>query len=110
MDEYGTLSVCKEDAESVLRVLITNGSCVFPFSGNKQDAMIVCATLNFGALGVMPFGGSPRGRVYVGIYGIGCNHLSMGPIHPKYIEEKLSLDQENAEYFSQFWEMIWSAK
>lgn len=110
MDKYGCMRVTKEDAADVRQSLAQAGSVVFVLSGDGVGAMIIFICSQFEKLGVMPFGGNPIGRCYVGVYGQGCNHLSMGKIHPGYIAEKLNLHDEDAETFAKFWALIWEQR
>lgn len=107
MDEYGCMRVTQEDALEVRQSLAQGGSVVFALSGDQIGAMIICVTTQFEKLGVMPFGGNPIGRAYVGVYGRGCSHLAMGETHPSYISEKLNLTQEDAKTFAEFWALLW---
>jgi len=109
-DQYGCSRLTKEDAHEIRQALNLSGTALFPLSGDGGGCLIVLICTQFYKIGVMPFGGNPTGRAYVGVYGRGCNHLSMEaePIHPGYLIEKLNLHQEEAEWFSQLWAMIWS--
>lgn len=108
MDDYGCARLTKEDAKEIWTALDRTGSVVFPLTaGDSIGCMIVIITRIFEKVGVMPFGGNPTGRMYVGIYGRGCNHFSMDSIHAGYFEEKLQISREEAETFSKFWEMMW---
>ncbi len=91
----------------VRQALRQGGSAVFALSGDQIGAMIVMVCTQFEKLGVMPFGGNPIGRAYVGVLKRGCGHLSMDDIHPNYIGEQLNLKGEDAETFAKFWALIW---
>jgi hypothetical protein len=106
MDEYGTFENTELDAKTI-REKIEQASVVFAWSHNKIDAYIFTIVKDFNVVGVMPFGGSPRQRIYVGLYGKGCNHFSTNDIHAGYWEEKLNLDSGGAESWANFWNMIW---
>lgn len=110
MDAYGTLTVCQEDADTVYQALAQSGACVFSLASGDGGALIVSLTSQFEKIGVMPFGGNPIGRVYVGLYGRGCNHLAMSATHPGYIEEKLGIPQVEAEELSKFWALLWDGR
>jgi hypothetical protein len=110
MDQYGCLKVDRTSADEVRDSLNLRGSVVFPLSGDQIGCMIIHIDTMFEKIGVMPFGGNPIGRVYVGVYGRGCNHLSKEHIHPGYISEKLNLHQDDAETFSKFWDLLWNVK
>jgi hypothetical protein len=110
MDKYGCLKPTLEDAQNVKQALALCSSAVFTLSGDDIGAMIIFISTQFEKIGTMPFGGNPVGRAYVGIYGRGCNHLSMGEIHPGYIEEKLGVGREESETFAEFWNLLWSQK
>lgn len=111
-DEYGCSRINEADAKEVRQALEFSGTAVFPLSGDGGGCIIVLVCTQFYKIGVMPFGGNPTGRAYVGVYGRGCNHLSMEPepIHPSYLVEKLNLHFEEAEWLSRFWSMIWGEK
>ena len=110
MDNYGCCKVTLDDASMVRRNLEETGSVVFPLSGDQIGCLIILLSKNFDKIGVMPYGGNPHNRIYVGVYGRGCNHLSKDDIHPGYIEEKLGITLEEAEWFSTFWKMMWQSK
>lgn len=109
-DEYGCCRLDPAHAKKVFDALISRGTVVFPLSGDAIGCMIVLVSTDFLKIGIMPYGGNPSGRAYVGVYGHGFNHLSMDkePIHPGYLKEKLNLSEQDADTFSKFWEMIWS--
>ncbi len=107
-DEFGCMRASsREDAMAVRQALDQAGSVVFPLSGDQIGAMVINVTTKFDKLGVMPFGGNPYGRAYVGVYGRGCNHLAMQDTDPNYIGEKLNIAGDDAKTFSDFWALIW---
>lgn len=106
-DEYGCYRLNQEDAGIVHAHLINRGSVVFPLSGDAAGCMIVLMCREFDCLGVMPFGGRPTDRIYVGIYGLGCNHFAPAPTHWGYFAEKLRIPQGDAEPLAAFWSMMW---
>jgi hypothetical protein len=108
MDKYGSMRIDQESADQVRNALDEFGSVVFAFSGDQMGSLIILLCRDFEKLGVMPFGGKPDGRIYLGLYGRGCNHFSMEPIHPNYFKEKLDLADEEAEWLSQFWDLLWN--
>ena len=109
MDEYGSFRNTKEDAKELREAMKTSQhDIVFAWSYNQIDCYIFHVSQNFDVLGIMPFGGNPRSRVYVGLYGKGCNHFSKDEIHPSYWEEKLRIDKQGAEAWAEFWTHIWS--
>lgn len=95
MDEYGTYE--PEDAEVLAYELKECGTIVFPYSADKVTAFIILISMDFIKYGIMPFGGNPDGRYYVGIYGKGCHHLSLKE-HGNYIAEKLNICDESGEH------------
>lgn len=108
-DEYGVLQVDENDAKLVREALDRTGSVVFPLpSGDGFGCMIITITTKFEKVGVMPFGGNPTGRAYVGVYGRACNHFEMDETFPGYFAEKLNIGKEEAENFATFWRMIWA--
>lgn len=107
MDQWGCLGLNKEDALNVRQALAQSSSAVFSLSGDQVGAMIVFVSTQFEKIGTMPFGGNPVGRAYVGVYGKGCNHLSMDNIHAGYVGEKLGLGTHDSETFAEFWRLIW---
>lgn len=110
MDEYGCMKPTEADALEVREALRLGGSAVFPLSGDQIGCMIILINTQFEKIGTMPFGGNPVGRAYVGVYGKGCNHLSMEHTHPGYIAEKLNLAQSDAETFAKFWDLLWNTR
>lgn len=108
MDEYGSFRHTKEDAKEIAESLSREPAVVFSYSHNQVDAIIVILAKQFEKLGVMPFGGNPQGRIYCGIYGRGCAHLSLDEgTHYSYLDEKLNIrDQKMAENFSIFYGWI----
>lgn len=107
MDQYGSFSNSENDIQEIRWALSKNGNICFAWSYNQIDGFIVLVNCNFMKLGTMPFGGNPDGRVYVSVYGKGCNHFSPEEHHPSYFAEKLNLDREAAEGFAQLWAGIW---
>jgi hypothetical protein len=107
VDNYGTLTISENDADLARNRLVNSGSIVFTLSSDGVGATIVLMCGRFEKIGIMPFGGNPEGRCYVGVYGRGCNHLGTHPIHPAYIEEKLGVQGEDAEALSKFWSLMW---
>lgn len=110
MDEFGTFRLNRLDAQKIKESLLDQGTIIFPFSYDKIGCMIIMLCVNPCILGTMPFGGNPRGRVYVGIYGRGCGHFSQGQTHWNYFEEKLGLAEPDAMGFANFWELMWSSE
>lgn len=108
MDQYGCIRLDEDDAKLIRDALIRSQAVVFSLSGDQVGAMVICLTTNFDKIGVMPFGGNPTGRIYVGVYGRGCNHLAPEPTHAGYIAEKLNLSPSDAETFATFWRMVFS--
>lgn len=107
MDQYGSFENTEADAQDLRYALGEGKPIVFTWSHNKVDAYIFLVDPVFLKLGTMAFGGNPDGRVYVGLYGKGCNHFSKDEIHPGYWEEKLNLDKGGAEAWAEFWPKIW---
>lgn len=109
MDEYGSFRHTKEEAYEVAKANLFGeaDTTVFQWSPDGFGALICVISPRFGVLGIMGFGGNPRGRCFVGIYGRGCGHLSMekGP-YASYIEEKLNIKGEEAEKFCEFYSWI----
>lgn len=107
MDEYGCFRHTREDAREVARALDERDSVVFCYSHDQMGAMLILLCESFLKLGTMPFGGQPEGRMYVGIFGRGCGHLSKekGPAQ-SYIDEKLNLKGDDGEKFSEFYAWI----
>ncbi len=108
MDEFQCLTVTQDDANTVRAILDEMGAIVFPLSGDSIGCMIILICNSFVKLGVMPFGGKPDERVYVGVYGIGCNHFAPEETHASYFAEKLKLGDYDARTLAMFWSMIWS--
>lgn len=107
MDEYGILQVTKEDAMTVREAIRITGSCVFSLNTSESTAQIFLVSTRFIKLGLMPWGGNPDGRFFVGAMKIGCAHFGPRDTHPSYIEEKLGLCEEDAHAFAEFWKLIW---
>lgn len=107
MDQYGSMRHSQEDAKEVAEYLKHNDAIVFQYSHDQIGANIFLLAKKFNKLGIMSFGGNPVGRMYVGVYGRGCGHLSMakGP-HHSYIDEKLNLGGEDGEKFAEFYSWI----
>lgn len=106
MDEYGCYRNNESDWKEISNSLKKIGSVVFPYSNGNGCCMIILICDRYEQMGIMPFGGKPDGRLYVGIYGRGCNHLSTKQIHPSYIEEKLTKNPEDASIFAEMWNGI----
>lgn len=111
MDEYsGIMRLKKEDAMRVRAILDKSGSAVFTLSEDTFGALIALVCIRFETIGVMPFGGSPVGRAYVGIYRFGCGHLPLEAVDGGYIAEKLGLYTHDSEVFAEFWSLMWENK
>lgn len=108
MDNYGCMRVTAEDAAELRAALARSGSVVFALSGDQAGAMVILVSDQFEKVGVMPFGGNPMGRAYVGVYCRGCNHLSKEKIHEGYIAEKLGLGPVDSKTFADFWALVWA--
>jgi hypothetical protein len=108
MDEYGTYRNTIKDWELLRAELDISGTIVFPYSADGVGCMIILISNNFNILGTMPFGGSPRDRIYVGIYGRGCVHLSKDHVKLEYLQEKLLISQGDAKDFLELWNGLWS--
>lgn len=110
MDEYQTLDVCQEDAEHVRAVLENHGSIVFPLNISEGTCFNFCITKKFEYIGKCWNGGSPFGRVYVAIQGIGANHFAPEETHEGYFESKFGtrmFGPAEAKGLADFWRMIW---
>lgn len=105
MDQYGTCG--PEDAKELAAQLLRGETIVFPYSDNKVDCMILLMSGGFKKIGQMPFGGNPNDRVYVGVYGFGCNHFGPGEVHWNYFGEKLNLHDSSAEMLARLWKAMW---
>jgi hypothetical protein len=108
MDEYNCYTLCAEDGNAVRSQLDEHGSVVFPLTGDRIGCLIVLICKDFMKLGVMPFGGNPFNRIYVGIYGKGCNHFEPKRTEPGYFAEKLRLSEVESQILADFWLMIWA--
>lgn len=109
MDEYGCMQINKEDATKVKQMLEDYAPVVFPLATGDGGAMIVLLVWKFTKMDtIMPFGGNPGGRIYVGVYGKGCNHLSRESTQYDYISEKLNLSTADAKAFARFWDLMWT--
>lgn len=106
MDQYGSFKCTPADAEQLADQLKEHGTVVFAWSHNDFDGFIFMASINFKTLGTMPFGGSPRGRAYIGLWGRGCDHVRMDGGLLKYDLDKLNIDEEAAEKFADFWNAV----
>jgi len=104
MDQYGSFTTSKDDIAEIKAAFEQHGDIVFPFSGDQIGSMILHISRRFIKLGIMPFGGNPNGRVYLGVYGRGCNHFSQDKIHFSYFVEKLKISQEEGEWLEKLWE------
>jgi hypothetical protein len=107
MDEYGCMQITKEDAIEIKLLLEGCSPVVFALGIEDMGAMIIILVSKFTKMGTFPFGGNPTNRIYVGIYGKGCNHLGRESLHPDYIAEKLTLTQSDAKAFARFWDLMW---
>jgi hypothetical protein len=103
MDEFGIYRNTKEDFEEIRQRLDDFGDIVFPYSYDQMGCMIIHISRRFHIMSSMPFGGNPAGRIYVGIYGRGCNHLGKKYIYPSYVFEKLNLGVTDADGFCELW-------
>lgn len=103
MDRYGCFRNTAEDISEIRSELDKNGTIVFPFSGDQIGCIILVISKSFHSLAVMPFGGNPKGRVYLSAYGRGASHFAPSPIHYSYFEEKLHLHEEEAKWVESLW-------
>jgi hypothetical protein len=112
MDEYGSYRNTKEDAKEIKEAIEAHGTIVIPYSGDGGGAVILLMSTNFrkpyGA--VMPFGGNPDFRIYVGVYGRGCGHFSMEPTHWSYFNEKLTLGECESKWLEELWKNLWEVR
>lgn len=106
MDAYGCCKI--EDARDLASKLFKMGSIVFAYAYNDHAGAAIIEMSIPTVIGTMPYGGSPRGRIWVSVYGHGCNHFSQESIHPGYFKEKLSLGQFEADQLSKLWDAMWS--
>jgi hypothetical protein len=107
MDQYGSFRNTDEDVQELRESLQDNDNICFAWSHNQVDGFIVLITKDFKKLGTMPFGGNPDERVFVSLYGRGCNHFSPKDTHASYFAEKLNMDKEAAEGFAWLWTRLW---
>ena len=108
LDEYGSVENNAEGAKLVSDQLLNTGAVCFSWSHNKVDAYIFILTKQFSKVGMMPFGGNPAGRIYVGLFGKGANHFCKENTHAYYWADKLNMDKGGAEAWAEFWKLIWS--
>ncbi len=99
MDEYGCFRNNEKDYDELAHEFKQSGNIVFSYSYDGVGAMVINLNGTFKKLGVMPFGGQPNGRIYVGVYGVGCNHVNWDS-DPYYIREKLRICLADAEGLS----------
>ena len=105
MDHYGCMRHSPEDAAEVALALHDHGTVVFPYSFDQIGCMVIFVSIAFEKLGVMPYGGNPEGRAYMGVYGRGCAHISLQKQieYQSYLDEKLNLGAVEAEHLAEFW-------
>lgn len=108
MDEFGSYGMGKEGWDELAQNLKRSGTIVFPWSHNNFDGYIFFISINYQKLGVMPFGGNPAGRAYVGLWNQGCDHIRMDGLLQKYDLDKIGLDDDGAEKFCEMWNYICS--
>ena len=99
MDQYGCFRNSKEDFDELAKFFSLSKNIVFAYSEDQIGCIIVSLNANFTKLGVMPFGGNPTGRIWVSVYGRGCNHLSYNS-DAKYVAEKLNIRGEESEWIA----------
>src|SRR5688572_18303684 len=108
MDKYGAFRVDPLHAEEVREALAIHGSVAFPFSGQGESLHEILICQDFEVRGQMN-SGNPIGRVFVGINGVGMFHFKRKEqTHPEHFKEKLGLPLSDAEYFSDFWALLWA--
>lgn len=108
MDEYGCFRSTKEDFDEIKLELDKHGTIVFAYSKDQIGCLVISLSSKFQVLGKIPFGGNPRGAVYVGIYGFGASHFSRQKIHADYFTEKLGIGQEEAGWLEELWDGLWT--
>jgi hypothetical protein len=112
MDEYGSYRNTSEDMKEIREKLLWNRTIVIPYSSDQIGSLILMMSVNFvipdGV--IMPFGGNPRGRVYLGVYGFGCNHFPMEPTHWSYFQEKLRMGECEAKWLEELWKNLWEVR
>jgi hypothetical protein len=106
MDQYGSFQNTKRDALEIKAQLRTHETIVISYSGDQVGAMLLLLCDRFTRVGVMPFGGNPDGRIYVGVYGFGCSHFSRQPTHYSYFMEKLKIGECEAKWLEELWENL----
>ncbi len=96
MDEYGCFRATKEDWESLATLYKATRNIVFAYSEDQIGCYVISLNGGFTKFGIMPFGGSPEGRIWVGVFGKGSSHLGWAS-HASYVGEKLGLARGDAE-------------
>lgn len=105
MDKYNCCEM--SDAKSIKVAFDFSHAVVFPL-GIGEGTCLIIEMSKPTVLGVMPFGGNPKGRIWVSVYGYGANHFSPERTHPSYFAEKLKLGDYEAKQFAHFWKDMWS--
>lgn len=98
-DEYGTYG--PEHILEIADAFMEKENIVFAYSPNRIDCYIISLNRDFEVLGTMPFGGNPRHRIWVSVYGRGAHHLSTGDRFHGYIQDKLGVDELCAKSIGQ---------
>lgn len=104
-DEYGTFGPAHLNELRELYGRYKN--ITFAYSPNHLDCYIININGAFETHGTIPFGGNPRGRTWVSVYGRGANHFSLcSNTFPGYIQEKLKVDELCAESISKIFKAL----
>lgn len=106
MDQYGSFQNNEKDYDELANDLAKHNTIVFSWSHNQIDGYIFMISIGFVKLGMMPFGGQPTGRAYVGLWGRGCDHIRMDGGLLKYDLDKLNIDDDGAEKFTELWNEV----
>ncbi len=64
-----------DDWDDLAEYIKDTGNVVFPYVLDGGGALILIINREFMKCGLMPFGGSPDGRIYVTVFGRGSDHF-----------------------------------
>ena len=106
MDQYGSVRNIKEDWDEVVNAIKQHGTVVFAWSHNSFVSYIFMVSFSFWKMGILPWGGNPVGRAYVGVQRHGCDHLTTDGYLQKYDLDNLGLDDQAGEPFCKMWNYI----
>ncbi len=107
MDEFSCINGTSDDFHRIKEALREAGAAAFQYHLGNGTAFVICLTSNFETIGLILNGGSPRGRVWMSIQGIGACHFAPKWTAASYFESKLQIPEDDAKAIERLWTGLW---